>query len=110
MADPNLHLLQFKDHEDYLNSFVKPKDTMYIRNRHAIRNLISLGYQTAGAAPYEEAEFQRRVSLAEDSLRTQVIDRVFSSYMSPSNTDPVLLEYKKREIPIYTKILAVRLI
>lgn len=109
MAHPNIHLLQFKDHVDYLNSFVKPKDIMYIRNRPAIRKLISLGYQTAGAAPYDEAEFQKRVIFAEDSLKTQVIDRVFSAYMSPNSTDPVLLEYKKREIPIYTKMLAVRL-
>lgn len=108
MADPNLYLLKFNDHTEYLNSFINPKDIMYVRSRQTLRQFIKLGYQTAGAAPYTEAEFLRRVTMAKESLKTKEINEVFSKYMSPNNTDPVLLEYKKREIPIYTKNLAVR--
>lgn len=108
MGEQNLSLLDFKNHEHYLHSFVSIQDMRYLRSKNIARKIISLGYRTP-SIPYDNTEFNRRVDLARESMRPKISgELVYSKFMSPHNKDPVLLEYKKREIPIFEKKLAVR--
>lgn len=108
MGEQNIHLLDYKNHQQYLNSFMTINDIRYLRSKQIARGIISLGYRTA-TPPYEKNEFDRRVGLAMQNMRPKISgDLVYSKYMSPHSKDPVLLEYKKREIPIFEKKLAVR--
>lgn len=108
MGEQYIHLLDYKNHQQYLNSFMSIKDLRYLRSKQIARGIISLGYRTP-SAPYDNKEFDRRVDLAMQTMRPKISgDLVYSKYMSPHHKDPVLLEYKKREIPIFEKKLAVR--
>ncbi|XP_034473506.1 cilia- and flagella-associated protein 299 [Drosophila innubila] len=102
----DLRLVYFKNYEDYLDSFTTKKDAMYLGNKKIARSIVKLGYRST-ELPYEEREFARRTNLAKQSLRPKIMGiQPFSRFMSPDNTDPVLLQFKHRESQIFNKVLS----
>ncbi|EDW03059.1 cilia- and flagella-associated protein 299 [Drosophila grimshawi] len=99
-------VLGFATYEDYVNSFSTKNDIRYLGNIRVAGNLAKLGYRST-KTPYSEKEFVKRVDLAMLAIRPKITGiQPFSRFMSPDNTDPVLLEFKRREVPIFSKILA----
>ncbi|KAH8403006.1 hypothetical protein KR222_003096, partial [Zaprionus bogoriensis] len=99
-------VIGFKNHKDYLDSFTSKKDTMYLSNKETARRIVELGYRSTNV-PYEEKEFEKRLDIAMQALRPKITGlEHFSIYMPENCKDPVLLEFKKREDPIYNKQLA----
>ncbi|XP_030240143.1 cilia- and flagella-associated protein 299 [Drosophila navojoa] len=99
-------ILDFNTYEDYLESYTTKQDKQYLRRKDVIAKYLKLGYR-ATSAPYDAAEFKRRQFLAMNAIRPKTSDeQYFSRYLSPNNKDPVLLQFKEREFPIYSKILA----
>ncbi|XP_017857117.1 PREDICTED: uncharacterized protein C4orf22 [Drosophila arizonae] len=99
-------VLDFDTYEDYLESYTTKQDKQYLRSHDMIARYLKLGYR-ATSAPYDAAEFKRRQFLAMHAIRPKTSnDQCFSRFLSPNNTDPVLLQFKEREFPIYSKILA----
>lgn len=100
-------VLDYDTHEDYLKSFSTKKDYLYLGSQRVVTSLAKLGYRST-KIPYDEPEFLRRHDLAMQAIRPKIMGiQPFSTFMSPTNKDPVLLEFKRREEPIYSKNLAV---
>lgn len=100
-------ILDFKTYEEYLESYTTKQDKQYMRRKNMIAKFLKLGYR-ATSAPYDADEFERRQFLAMNAIRPKTSnEQYFSRYLSPDNTDPVLLQFKERELPIYSKVLAV---
>ncbi|XP_064553634.1 cilia- and flagella-associated protein 299 [Drosophila montana] len=99
-------VLDYDNHTDYLNSFAIKKDFQYLGNPKVVTCLAKLGYRST-KIPYDEPEFLRRHDLAMQAIRPKITGiQPFSTFKSPTNRDPVLLEFKRREEPIYKKNLA----
>ncbi|SPP86014.1 cilia- and flagella-associated protein 299 [Drosophila guanche] len=102
----DLSVLNFETYNDYINSFTTADDERFLSNRKVIKSIVQLGYRTT-KVPYDQDEFDRRVNIAEQAIRPKTTKvGLLGDFMSPTNTDPVLLEFKRREIPNLIKYLS----
>lgn len=100
-------VLEFDNYTDYINSFATVHDYRYLNNQRTIKTIVQLGYRTT-KVPYTADEFAKRVNMAVEAIRPKTAHvGLFSDLMSPTNQDPVLLEFKAREPLNLNKILSV---
>ncbi|EDV31893.1 uncharacterized protein Dana_GF14314 [Drosophila ananassae] len=99
-------VLEFDNYTDYINSFATVHDYRYLNNQRTIKTIVQLGYRTT-KVPYTADEFAKRVNMAVEAIRPKTAHvGLFSDLMSPTNQDPVLLEFKAREPLNLNKILS----
>ncbi|XP_017153665.1 cilia- and flagella-associated protein 299 [Drosophila miranda] len=102
----DLSVLDFDTYNDYINSFATADDERFLSNQKIIKSIVQLGYRTT-KVPYDNDEFDRRVLIAEQAIRPKTTTMgLLGDFMSPSNNDPVLLEFKRREVPNLNKYLS----
>ncbi|KAH8421154.1 hypothetical protein KR009_003818 [Drosophila setifemur] len=99
-------VLEYNNYNDYISSFATVKDYRYLNNQSTIKTIVQLGYRTT-KIPYSLEEYAKRVNIALEAIRPKTAHvGYFSDFMSPTNTDPVLLEFKSRELLNLNKILS----
>ncbi|KAH8376877.1 hypothetical protein KR093_001865, partial [Drosophila rubida] len=99
-------VIKFQKYDDYLDSFTTIHDTYYLGDADVARCIAQLGYRST-KAPYSEDEFAARYDSAMNELQPKIMGLdPFSIYMSPDTTDPVILSFKQRELPIFSKQLS----
>ncbi|KAH8263079.1 hypothetical protein KR044_004085, partial [Drosophila immigrans] len=102
----DLSVIHFATYEDYLDSFNTIEDIRYLGDAHVARCIAKLGYRST-KVPYNEEEFKERHDVATQELQPKIMGlQFFSIFMSPNCTDPVLLQFKQRESPIFSKRLS----
>jgi len=100
-------VLEFDNYNDYISSFATVTDHRYLGNQNTIKTIVQLGYRTT-KIPYTAEEYEKRVDLALEAIRPKLAHvGLFSDLLSPTNRDPVLLEFKARELLNLNKILSV---
>ncbi|KAH8263078.1 hypothetical protein KR044_004086, partial [Drosophila immigrans] len=104
--DVDLSLIKFKKYDEYLDSFTTKEDALYLDGPGVARCIAKLGYRST-KVPYNEQEFKERRDVATQELQPKIMGlQFFSIFMSPNCTDPVLLQFKQRETPIFSKRLS----
>ncbi|KAH8244476.1 cilia- and flagella-associated protein 299 [Drosophila bipectinata] len=99
-------VLEFENYNDYISSFATAQDYRYLNNQNTIKTIVQLGYRTT-KIPYSSDEFAKRVTMAVEAIRPKTTHvGLFGDLMSPTNKDPVLLEFKARESLNRNKILS----
>ncbi|XP_017848095.1 uncharacterized protein LOC108603640 [Drosophila busckii] len=99
----DLSVANYKDYEQYISSFTTAKDKLYLPNSRTAAGIIKLGYRST-KIPYDEEEYENRLNLAMQALHPKILGIVpFSRFIPPGTKDTVLLEFKKREVPNFTK-------
>ncbi|XP_062142606.1 cilia- and flagella-associated protein 299 [Drosophila sulfurigaster albostrigata] len=104
--DVDFSLINFQSYDAYLDSFTTIEDACYLADAQVARRIAKLGYRST-KVPYSEKEFQQRHELAMQQLQPKIMGiEPFSNFMRSDCTDPVLLQFKLREIPIFSKKLS----
>ncbi|XP_017048966.1 cilia- and flagella-associated protein 299 [Drosophila ficusphila] len=99
-------VLEFDNYNDYITSFATVKDHRYLGNLSTIKTIVQLGYRTT-KIPYTPDEYVKRVDIALEAIRPKTSHiGLFSDLLAPTNEDPVLLEFKSRELLNLNKILS----
>lgn len=91
----DLHLLEFKSYEDYLDSFINELDLKYLRSIEIARKLVECGHRTTTAV-LSRQEFFSRISAVKAFLNPVQEDRQLYSE-GLLITDKVLKELADRE-------------
>ncbi|XP_068151622.1 cilia- and flagella-associated protein 299 [Drosophila tropicalis] len=99
-------VLDHNNYVDYIHSFATVNDRRYLNNRRTIKTIVQLGYRTT-KIPYTELEYEKRRDIALQSIRPKMVGlSSFGSFLPAENQDPVLLEFKRRELPNLNKYLS----
>ncbi|KAH8249300.1 hypothetical protein KR032_008386, partial [Drosophila birchii] len=99
-------VLEFDNYNDYILSFGTVQDNRYLANRDTTKIIVQLGYRTT-KIPYTHEEYLKRVEIAQEAIRPKTnLIGLFSDGLAPTNTDPVLLGFKAREMFNRNKIIS----
>lgn len=96
-ANLDLSLLNFTSYSEYLNSFIKTEDYLYLGSKSSVRRFVKLGYRST-AKVCEESEFDKIRSQLATILNPRITyDVLYGRYFK--GTDPALKALMEREEP-----------
>jgi len=96
-ANLDLTLLNFSSYREYLNSFIKADDYLYLGSMSTVRRFVKLGYRSSGKV-CEEVEFDKIRSQLATILNPRVSsDILYGKFFK--GTDAALKALMEREEP-----------
>jgi len=91
----DLSLMNFASYSDYLNSFVKEEDYLYLGSMSTVKRVVKLGYRST-AKIYEENEFNKMKNQVSAFLNPKTsTDQLYGRYFK--GTDAALKALMERE-------------